>query len=36
MNLKEIDWFSNGDLKYLKGAAGSKVLASDIFNCIRN
>ena len=36
MNLKEIDWFSNGDLKYLKGAAGSKVLASDILNCIKN
>lgn len=35
MNLKEIDWFSNGDLKYLKGAAGSKVLASDILNCIK-
>lgn len=36
MNLKEIDWFSNGDLKYLQGASGSKVLASDIFNCIKN
>lgn len=35
MNLKEIDWFSNGDLKYLKGAAGSKILASDILNCIK-
>lgn len=36
MNLKDIDWFSAGDLKYLKGAAGSKVLASDIFNCLKN
>ncbi|MGE7024458.1 DGQHR domain-containing protein [Solibacillus cecembensis] len=36
MNLKEIDWLSTGDLKYLKGAAGSKVLASDISNCIKS
>ena len=35
VNLKEIDWLSTGDLKYLKGAAGSKVLASDISNCIK-
>lgn len=34
MNLNEIDWLSTGDLKYLKGAAGSKVLASDILNCL--
>lgn len=34
MNLKEIDWLSTGDLRYLKGAAGSKVLASDILNCL--
>lgn len=34
-NLKEIDWTSNGDLKYLKGVAGSKMLASDILNCIK-
>jgi DNA sulfur modification protein DndB len=36
MNLKEIDWLSTGDLKYLKGVAGSKVLASDISNCIKS
>ena len=35
MNLKEIDWLSTGDLKYLKGAAGSKILASDILNCLK-
>lgn len=34
-NLIEIDWLSTGDLKYLKGAAGSKVLASDIINCLK-
>lgn len=34
-NLKDIDWSSTGDLKYLKGAAGSKMLASDILNCIK-
>lgn len=33
LNLKEIDWLSTGDLKYFKGAAGSKVLANDILNC---
>lgn len=33
--LKEIDWLSTGDLKYLKGAAGSKVLANDILNCLK-
>ena len=33
-NLKEIDWSSNGDLKYLKGVAGSKMLADDILNCL--
>lgn len=36
MNLKEIDWLSTGDLKYLKGVAGSKVLASDVLNCIKD
>lgn len=33
INLKEIDWSAQGDLKYLKGASGSKVLAADILNC---
>jgi len=36
VNLKEIDWSANGDLKYLKGAAGSKMLAEDIINCLKN
>lgn len=36
VNLKDIDWSSSGDLKYIKGAAGSKLLASDILNCINN
>ncbi|EAZ85479.1 hypothetical protein BB14905_14820 [Bacillus sp. B14905] len=35
-NLKEIDWLSTGNLKYIKGAAGSKMLAEDIINCINN
>lgn len=35
LNLKEIDWLSTGDLKYFKGAAGSKVLANDILNCLK-
>ncbi|MEK4531030.1 hypothetical protein [Solibacillus sp. FSL K6-1554] len=35
LNLKEIDWLSTGDLKYLQGAAGSKVLANDILNCLK-
>lgn len=34
INLNEIDWLATGDLKYLKGAAGSKLLASDILNCL--
>ncbi|WDU77712.1 DGQHR domain-containing protein [Lysinibacillus sp. G01H] len=36
VNLKVIDWSSSGDLKYLKGAAGSKMLADDILNCLKN
>lgn len=35
INLKEINWLSTGDLKYLKGTAGSKVLAGDILNCLK-
>ncbi|MGE7946914.1 DGQHR domain-containing protein [Lysinibacillus sp. NPDC093688] len=35
-NLKEIDWLSSGNLKYIKGAAGSKMLADDILNCLYN
>lgn len=34
VNLKEIDWSSNGDLKYLKGIPGSKILANDIYTCL--
>lgn len=33
-NLKQIDWSTNGDLKYLKGVSGSKLLAQDILNCL--
>lgn len=33
-NLKQIDWSSNGDLKYLKGVSGSKILKQDILNCL--
>lgn len=35
INLKEIDWMAAGDLKYLKGAAGSKILADDILNTLK-
>lgn len=34
ISLKEIDWSSNGDLKYLKGVPGSKILANDIYTCL--
>lgn len=34
-NLKQIDWSANGDLKYLKGISGSKLLAQDILNCLK-
>lgn len=35
-NLKDIDWSSSGDLKYLKGVSGSKMLAGDIMSCLNN
>lgn len=35
MSLDNIDWLAIGDLKYLKGAAGSKMLAEDILNCVK-
>lgn len=34
-NLTQIDWSNNGDLKYLKGIGGSKILAQDILNCLK-
>lgn len=34
-SLEQINWLSNGDLKYLKGAAGSRILANDIMNCMK-
>lgn len=34
-NLSQIDWSNNGDLKYLKGISGSKLLAQDILNCLK-
>ncbi|MGE7020843.1 DGQHR domain-containing protein [Solibacillus cecembensis] len=30
IKLSEIDWSSNGDLKYLKGTSGTKILTADI------
>lgn len=35
LNLKDIDWSANGDLKYLKGLPGAKLLAGDILNCVK-
>jgi DNA sulfur modification protein DndB len=34
-NLTLIDWSNNGDLKYLKGIGGSKILAEDIKSCLK-
>lgn len=34
-NIKQIDWSTSGDLQYLKGVSGSKLLSQDILNCIR-
>lgn len=34
-NLKVIDWSASGDLKYLKGVSGSKILSNDILNCVK-
>lgn len=35
LNLGEIDWSVSGELKFVKGVAGTKVLAMDIKNCIQ-
>jgi len=35
VNLAEIDWSATGDLKFVKGVAGTKMLAGDIRNCIK-
>lgn len=35
IKLEEIDWLSTGDLKYLKGVPGTKILVSDILNCLK-
>ncbi len=35
MKLDELDWLATGDLKYLKGAPGTKILVSDILNCLK-
>ncbi len=35
LKLEEIDWLSDGDLRYIKGVAGSKILANDILNCLK-
>ncbi|EON70252.1 hypothetical protein [Lysinibacillus sphaericus] len=34
-HLSNIDWLAIGDLKYLKGIGGSKMLAEDILNCVK-
>lgn len=34
LNLDKIGWSSIGDLKYLKGMAGSKILDADILSCV--
>lgn len=34
--MKDIDWLASGNLKYMKGAAGSKMVTYDIFNCIKS
>lgn len=34
LNIGEIDWSANGDLKFVKGVAGTKLLATDIKNSI--
>lgn len=30
LNLTQIDWSANGELKFIKGASGTKILAADI------
>lgn len=35
MKLDEIDWLATGGLKYLKDASGTKILVSDILNCLK-
>ena len=34
LNLGEIDWPASGELKFVMGVAGTKILAMDIKNCI--
>ena len=34
LNIGEIDWSASGDLKFVKGVAGTKILANDIRNCL--
>lgn len=34
LNLGEIDWSVSGDLRFVKGVAGTKILARDIRNCL--
>jgi len=31
----DIDWSASGDLQYIKGVAGTKLLAKDIRNCLK-
>ncbi len=34
LNLREIDWSASGELKFVKGMSGTKILAGDIKNCL--
>ncbi|MGW6234437.1 DGQHR domain-containing protein, partial [Peribacillus butanolivorans] len=35
-NIQNIDWSSEGSLKYLKGVSGSNLLAADIITSFKN
>lgn len=34
LNIRDIDWSAHGDLRFVKGVAGTKILANDIKICI--
>lgn len=34
LNLGDIDWSANGDLRFVKGVAGTKILAGNIKDCL--
>jgi hypothetical protein len=35
-NIQNIDWTSEGSLKYLKGVSGSNLLAADLVTSFKN